>query len=138
MKIATLREYNPVTLVIQAGVRYWEDATVNGQEDIDGTLIPLRNGDNWLIQIDLESGVIDNWPAGTTAYVYYKVCDAGKYWLQDIDGERVKYKGDYVPDFLDISGEGYGDYLIFNIDGTGKIEGWRTPEFDSKEWEVVP
>jgi hypothetical protein len=32
---------------VSAGVRYWEDATVNGTEDADGTLIPARKGDTW-------------------------------------------------------------------------------------------
>lgn len=29
-------------LKVEAGVRYWEDATVNGIEDVDGALIPCK------------------------------------------------------------------------------------------------
>ena len=31
---------------VSAGVRYWEDATINGATDTDGTLTPMRKGDN--------------------------------------------------------------------------------------------
>ena len=33
-----------VYLEVEAEVRYWEDATVNGQEDEAGTLIPFKFG----------------------------------------------------------------------------------------------
>jgi hypothetical protein len=36
---------NPTHLHVKAGVRYWEDATVNGEEDTDGSFIPFRNED---------------------------------------------------------------------------------------------
>ena len=68
---------------IGAEVRYWEDATVNGQEDMDGTRIPCRNGKVWEPVIDLKTGHISNWPVGTEANIHYKVCDAGEYWLLD-------------------------------------------------------
>ena len=45
-------------LKISAEVRYWEDATVNDQEDEDGTLIPFREKDLWEPTIDLETGFI--------------------------------------------------------------------------------
>ena len=44
-------------LVVNAAVRYWEDATVNGAEDVDGTLIPGREGDLWKARINLETGL---------------------------------------------------------------------------------
>jgi hypothetical protein len=47
-------------LVVNAEVRYWEDATVNGKEDVDGTLVPCKNGDNWCPVIDLETGMVIN------------------------------------------------------------------------------
>ena len=62
-------------LRVSAGVRYWEDASVNGVEDTDGTLIPFRKGDLWCPIIDLETGQIYDWPAGANAYIHYKVCD---------------------------------------------------------------
>lgn len=40
------KEVEIKTLEVRAGVRYWEDATVNGNEDSEGELIPCREGDN--------------------------------------------------------------------------------------------
>lgn len=124
-------------LEVRACVRYWEDATVNGVEDDDGQ-IPLRNGDCWQPVINLETGLVTNWPAGMTAQVHYKVCDAGQYWLQDADGKRVaKYKSDYVPDLLSVGSNGYGDYIILNIDGDGVIQGWKVPSVNADQWDAV-
>lgn len=113
-------------LKVQAGVRYWEDATVNGATDEDGSLIPLRSGDCWCPTIRLSDGVVLNWPEGVTADVHYKVCDAGNYWLLDEDGNTVATRlDDYVPDeFLCPTSEGYGDYIIMSIGPDGAIAGW--------------
>jgi hypothetical protein len=129
---------NAAFIEVSAGVRYWEDATVNGAEDTDGK-IPLRLGDTWEPVIDLRTGAIKDWPAGTTASVHYKVCDAGLYWLQDQDGKRIaKWRDYYVPDdFLCPCTNGYGDYIILEIDTDGKINGWRNPGVDDDEWEVL-
>jgi hypothetical protein len=124
----TMRNY---ILRVEAGVRYWEDATVNGVQDIDGTLIPFRDGDLWKPRIDIETGAVLDWPQGTTADVHYKVCDAGQYWLG-----ALKWQGDYVPDaFLCVGDSGYGDYIILNIGADGKIEGWKTPAIEEDEWK---
>lgn len=123
------------SLVVAARVRYWEDATVNGAEDTDGSLIPLRDGDQWMVTIDLATGRIKDWPEGTTADIHYKVCDAGAYWLADSDGKSVaKWDGFYVPDDLLAGGDGYGDYIILKVDGAGTIEGWN-PAIDEDEWK---
>ena len=114
------------TLLIDAGVRYWEDATVNGVEDEDGELIPCRFGDRWKPIIDIETGIILNWEIDITAKVHYKVCDDGEYWLMDENDYQItKAKGYYVPDFL---GD-MGDYIILEIDKTGLIKDWN---FDIK------
>lgn len=123
---------------VSAEVRYWEDAIVNGVEDTDGKLIPLRTGDLWQPVIDLHTGAVKNWPAGTTAAIHYKVCDQGEYWLQDQAGQRVaKWSSHYVPDdILCPTAQGFGDYIILEIDGDGKIDGWR-PSIDSDQWEAA-
>jgi hypothetical protein len=123
-------------LKVEAGVRYWEDATVNGQEDTNGELIPFRNGDIWEPIIDLENGLIVDWPNGTVANIHYKVCDAGEYWLLDDNMNKVsKYKGHYVPDALLCYGElGYGDYIIMTIDENGKIQDFQKPKIEKYEW----
>jgi hypothetical protein len=127
-----------VFIEVSAGARYWEDASVNGVEDVDGK-IPLRRGDYWCPTIDLRTGAVKDWPIGTTANVHYKVCDDGEYWLQDEQGKRIaKWKSFYVPDdFLCVGGRGYGDYIILSVAADGKIEGWRNPGFDPDEWEAA-
>lgn len=103
---------------LSAGVRYWEDSTVNGAEDTNGTLTPLRKGDNWAPVIRLADGLVMDWPQGITADVHFKVCDQGEYWLQDADRKRVaKWAGYYVPDdFLCPGDNGYGDYSLYGND----------------------
>jgi hypothetical protein len=118
------KEVNFTYLKIECGARYWEDAEVNGVEDSEGTLIPFRKGDYWCPVIELDTGIIKDWPKGTTAKVHYKCCDDGEYWLIADDGYEVKYPGYYVPNILDLTGESYGDYVILVIDENGKIDGW--------------
>ncbi len=115
---------------VQAEVRYWEDATVNGAEDTEGTLIPARKGDTWAPVIRLADGLVMDWPHGTTADVHFKVCDAGEYWLLDDERKRVaKWAGSYVPnEFLCHGDTGYGDYIIFKVGADGLIEKYRAPE----------
>ena len=111
-------------LKVKCGARYWEDGTVNDIVDSDGSLIPLRDGDYWCPIINLETGIINDWPIGTTADVHYKCCDDGEYWLTNKDGFELASKGYYVPSILDITRKGYGDYVILNIDEDGKIKNW--------------
>lgn len=130
IELTVKKEFEVKTLLVEADVRYWEDATVNGVEDENGDLIPCKAGDTWKPIIDLETGLITNWEKGKEANIHYKVCDAGEYWLQDENGEKiVKAKGYYVPDFLAIDDSGYGDYIIMKVDKDGKINNWR---FDSE------
>jgi len=126
-----------VLLIVSAGVRHWEDASVNGVEDKQGNLIPFRNGDNWEPIIELATGRIRDWPLGKTANIYYKVCDEGEYWLADeVCNKVAKWKGHYVPnDFLCVGEDGYGDYIILKVGKNGQIEGWSPPRICSDEWE---
>ena len=112
------------TLKMRACVRYWEDAAVNGVDDEQGELIPCREGDSWCPEIDIETGIIQNWEIGKKADVHFKICDAGYYWLCDEEGKKVLHKNGYVPDMLDLDGESYGDYIVMSIDENGKIEAW--------------
>ncbi len=121
---------NAAYIKVKAGVRYWEDATINGVADKDGALTPLRSGDYWCPVIRLSDGMVMDWPHGTTANIHFKVCDDGDYWLLDDQLQTVgKWGGYYVPDDFLCPGEtGYGDYIILKIDANGKIEGWKQPE----------
>jgi hypothetical protein len=104
--------------------RYWEDATVNGVEDTDGTLLPCVSENMWKPLIDIDGGVIVNWEIGKTAKIHFKVCDEGSYYLLDEQNNVVlSIEEDYVPNKL-IPGE-YGDYIIMDIDENGKIDKWN-------------
>jgi len=120
------KEVELKTLVVKAGVRYYEDATVNGVEDTEGDLIPCKQGELWCPIIDIDSGVITNWKQGVKAEVHYKVCDAGSYYLQDTEGNTVlSIEQDYVPKMMCPKESGYGDYIIMDIDENGKIANFR-------------
>ena len=123
-KIVIKKEFNFTHLKVKCGARYWEDTTVNGVEDTDGTLIPLREGEYWCPIIDIETGIIKDWPKGTTAKVHYKCCDDGDYWLIADDGFEFRKHSEYVPKILDIYDESFGDYVILNIDENGQIADW--------------
>lgn len=122
-------------LIVEACARYWEDATINGEVDEDGSRVPLRRGDAWCPVIDLESGRILGWPQGTVARIHYKVCDAGRYWLGDASGRKERrWRGHYVPDILAPGARGHGDYVILNVLADGQVRGWVPPQIDPKQW----
>lgn len=138
IKAQITKEFDVVAIRVMAEVRYWEDATVNGVEGADGTLIPLRLESCWEPVIELDSGRVRDWPEGTTADVHYKVCDAGEYELLDSRGEMVAEKHGYVPDMLSVGDSGYGDYIIMKIGPGGLIEGWQPPVIDPDLWSWEP
>lgn len=125
LEIIETKTVNAVSLKVEVGVRYWEDASVNGVEDEDGNLIPFRSGDTWSPVIDIDSGTVRDWPAGTAAQIHYKVCDAGVYTLLGEGGEVLKRLDGYVPSIMSPGGSGYGDYIIMHIGEDGKIANWR-------------
>lgn len=131
---------NAVFLRVAARVRYWDDTDIDGTPDTErGERIPLRAGDLWCPRIDLERGLVVDWPPGLSASVHYKVADEGEYWLQDDEGNDIaKWRGAYVPDAYLCHGErGYGDYIIMRIDENGRIDGYRRPTFDVSQWQAV-
>lgn len=132
------------------GVRYWENCEYSKDDgktwfgdfdDIDEesehikSLIPhvlkkdigCEESDYWELIIDLEEGKVLDWPKGFCINTYFKVCDDGEYAFLDKDMNELinitnEYDQYYVPDFLALEDSGYGDYVIINIDGDGKIE----------------
>lgn len=132
-KLKTTIDVELKLLKVVAGVRYWEDADVNGVEDTDGDLIPCRVGDSWCPLIDIETGIITNWEQGKTASIHYKVCDAGVYTLLDDCMKEVAETDGYVIDILAIGDNGYGDYIILEVDENGKIEDWNFNVSDFKK-----
>lgn len=123
-------------LIVHAGVRYWEDAVVNGVTDEEGTLIPGRIGDDWRVSLDLRAGIILDWPAGTIAELHYKVCDDGEYWLADLSGRKIAYHSPQcVPAALRHPRDrGGSDYIIFSISSDGTIADYQAPDLDPETW----
>lgn len=120
------KEVELKTLVVEAYVGdRWDSSTINGEEDTNGN-IPCRKGDSWCPIIDIDSGMITNWTKGVTAEVHYKIVDSGSYYLQDEDGNNVlSIEEDYVPKIMCPGGDGWGDYIIMDIDENGQIDNWR-------------
>lgn len=123
---------------VDAGVRYWDDASLNGEPDTEGK-IPFRKNDGWCPIIELATGQILDWPNGIEAKIHYKVCDSGLYWLLDQNKNRIaEWKGHYVPnDVLCPKANGYGDYIIMEIGKDGKILNWQYPYLDEEKWKEM-
>lgn len=123
---------------IEAGVRYWDDAYINGNPDEQGNLTPFRNGDLWCPIIRLADGYIDDWPEGMEADFHFKVCDAGTYYLLNADRQVIADRKDnYVPSGLCHGDRGYGDYIIFSVGGNGLIENYIR-SIEAEDWEELP
>ena len=135
IELTVTKEFEVEFLEVSAGVRYWEDATVNGVEDEDGSLIPCRDEDYWNPIIKLKTGKIVNWKQGTKANIHYKVCDDGTYTLLDNDLNVIKEINGYVPSIMSPNEYSYGDYIIMNVNEDGVIEDWKCDlsDFTSEE-----
>ena len=114
--ISKTTEFEAVYLKVDAGVRYWEDAEVNGVSDSENPptipcaeFIHADNEYRWRPIIDIDNGVITNWEKGFTAQVHYKVCDDGIYTVTDKDGNIIVEHEGYVPSIMCPEDEGYGD-----------------------------
>tara|TARA_R110000782_G_C14465324_1_gene373966 strand:- start:67 stop:465 length:399 start_codon:yes stop_codon:yes gene_type:complete len=91
--------------------------------DEEEKIVPMLNGDNWEVIVDLESGKIRDWPKGEEREYYWKICDAGSYHLLDKDDKAaLSINNNYVPNNL-LPGE-WGDYLDLKINGEGVITNW--------------
>ena len=134
MKVSIKKEVEVRYLKAECNVRYWEDCRVNGKEDTDGDLIPMRSGDIWEILIDLDFGIIIGWPNTVEADVHYKVVDSGKYTLLDSEKSFVSEIDGYVPGIMCPGDDGYGDYVIMKIGKDGVIQDF---DFNNnlEEWQ---
>lgn len=130
VELTIKREFEVKYLQVEAGVRYWEDSYVNGKEDTEnGDNIPCKKANAWCPLIDIETGKILNWKEGTTADLHYKVCDDGRYKILDESKNLIKEIDSYVIKMLCPEENGFGDYIIMNIDENGKIANWN-PSFE--------
>lgn len=111
--------------------RLWNilhDTEVNGVADDEGGdgRMPFREGDSWNPVIDVDGGFIIDWPTGVSADIHYKVCDQFSCWMKDASNrEIINIDEEYVPDFMCPKEEGFGDYIIMEVDETGKIKDWK-------------
>jgi len=129
IEIKVPTEVEITILEIKAQIRSWENAIVNGIEDTNGDLIPCRYGDSWQPKIDIDNGIIVDWEQGKTAKIHYKVCDSGTYTLLDEGGNIVQAYDGPVRNIACPEENGYGDYIIMNINENGQILNWpETPD----------
>lgn len=130
-------DFEAVYLKVDAGVRYWVDAEVNGMSDIgnpptipcaefvDGEHILIGQNYRWRPLIDIDTGQILNWKKGIAADIHYKVCDDFRCNILDENKNVITSYDGYVPDVMCPDDEGYGDYIIMNVDETGFIQRWN-------------
>ena len=151
MKITILKpvEFEAKFLKVRASVRYPEDSEfievennrkVNYiSDDEENPKMPFMEVEYdkyghkkfyWTPTIDLENGVIINWPKGVKVHVFYKVCDDFECTVYDEYYNEVLHYEGYVPDFMAIEEEGYGDYIDMIIDENGCIQNWNITSSD--------
>jgi hypothetical protein len=116
-----------MNIFVKAKVRYWEDGLISkdGKNYVEDVIkeMPCIDGVDWSPIIENETGIIQNWEKGIFAKLHYKVCDQCTIALDA--PENTIQESDYVPSWLSIEDNGYGDYIIINIDGDGKINNWK-------------
>lgn len=88
--------------------------------------------------IDLETGHILNWEQGYAMKIYWKIVDQGVYEYCDSNMNIIeKLDTDYCPNFLAIEEDGYGDYIIINIDENGNIQNWHSESYMQDELQEI-
>lgn len=143
------KEFDIRYLKVEAHVRYWEDSEINGEPDVDidehedeKPRMPFSsyeevgfNKHEWLWKpiIDVDNGMILNWPNDIEADIHYKVCDEGVYTLLDNDFCRILQVESYVPKCLYPGDDGYGDYIIMHINKDGSIDNFSFTQDDVDE-----
>lgn len=135
---------------VRAGVRYWEDSYYNGEEDVSlyytkepispnmpfavsrgrGSIASPFEAYDWVITIDPHNGKIFGWKDGDYARIHYKTCDDNTIWLIGHNDEVLGEYKCYVPDFLSPKESGYGDYIIFDVEENGHINGFKFTDSD--------
>lgn len=72
----------------------------------------------------VEDGVSKPWESGEV-YIGFKVVDMGNYILMGNGREIFRKDDEYVPEFLQIEENGWGDYIEIVIEKDGKVRGWN-------------
>lgn len=121
------KEVEIKTVIINIAPRYIGDS---GDDDMP-TDFPLLNDEKseWTAHVDIDTGVIKDWPQGDSREMHVKVCDAGTYTLLDTFGNSVAVRDGYVPN--DLVPGSYGDYVELSINEEGVITNWpKNPSVD--------
>jgi hypothetical protein len=95
---------------------------------------PIENEDifvQWSVDIDIATGIIQDWTKGESRNLFAKVVDSGSYYLLDKDNNVIAaIEEDYVPNKCIPPDDGYNDYIVLHIDENGKITNWyKKPNF---------
>jgi hypothetical protein len=129
-EILVTKTVNIKKLHVNVIPRFIEDAYINGERELeDNPKMPFLTSDflgdyQWDINIDIDKGLIENWPTDVKASIHYKVCDEGFYEIFDEKGEKLGDFNGYVPHIMCPKKPGYGDYIIMDIDENGIIQDW--------------
>jgi hypothetical protein len=119
VKIKVEREVEVKSILIRVQPRYIGTSV----DDDIAPDAPKLIGVVWEAEVDIDTGIVQNWPAGAELDFHAKVCDAGSYYLKDAFGEVVaSIQNDYVPNDI-VPGE-YGDYIDMKIDKDGMVTNW--------------
>lgn len=130
-EILVAKTVNVKTLYVKVYPRFIEDASVIGEDELENDpkmpFVKLDDKTNeyfWEVNIDIDKGQITDWPQGTIASIHYKVSDEGFYEISDEKGEKLGHYDGYVPSIMCPKEQGYGDYIIMDIDENGNIQDW--------------
>lgn len=127
VKILTPTVHDIKYLKVKLSYPMLEDWEINNCSIDDIRTHPFYSGEHNLeFSIELETGKVLGWKQGDTLSTCDKVCDQGEYWLYDsLYNEVIESNSRYVPKMLDTKGDGYGDYIQFDIDENGYIKNWK-------------
>ena len=144
-----LAEIDVKHLFVKARARYPEDSTLRQlpeydwiEDDANQPKMPCMSYVQeqwcggawyWCPVIELETGKIINWRQGVCASISYKVVDEFDCYITDSNDKIVARYNGYVPSFMAIDEEGYGDYVYLTINEDGYIENWSFDEYDFKK-----
>lgn len=132
MKIKIIKEVEIEACLIDvdAHVRYPEDSSYWDKNDIEHECdnekpeIPCFDDHNWKPIININTGKIINWDAPIKCHLFAKVCDEFKCKIKGLNSEDIiTYEG-YVPSFMAIEDNGYGDYIDMIVEEDGTIKNW--------------
>lgn len=132
MKIKIVKEVEVEACLIDvdAHIRYLEDISFEHDNDwcdcnADDSECPCIEGHQWRPIININTGRIINWDAPIKCHVFANVCDEFKCKIKGLNGEDIiTYEG-YVPSFMAIEDNGYGDYIDMIVEEDGTIKDWH-------------